>query len=365
MYIDNTRKLSDFYKRLVDSNPKFVVVDTEFISNHKYRNFPKLCLIQVGYNDTAAVIDVLSNGIDLSILQDLFLNRQIIKVFHDFKQDILALLSIFDYIPQPIMDTQMMAMLCDYQDTHISYSELSYSLLKVKLKKELKRTNWMLRPLSEEQIKYAFSDVTYLHSIYKILHERLEKLGRLNWITEDIKTITEKLAIPYSTKNERPNMIRQLLCEYKNNGKLLHEISDAQIYRLSYVKQYSKDQFNKIVSREYIDELRESISHSAEKKIYISSKSKPKIYLIQALIQQYSLKNNISYHSVSSTAEINRLINNNFENIRLLNGWRYNEIGREISKFLAGEIKLTFRVNVDDCDEIEVDYLASQRHHLS
>ncbi|MBQ4875512.1 MAG: hypothetical protein HRK26_05355 [Rickettsiaceae bacterium H1] len=343
MRINESYKLSEFCNEVIATNPDFIAIDTEFISNRKYRNFPKLCLIQIAYNNKVAVIDVLSQDVDLSILNKLFLNSKITKVFHDFKQDILALLTVFDYVPRPMMDTQMMAMLCDYHNNYISYLELIYSLLDVKLMKESTRTDWLSRPLSDKQIEYAVADVTYLCSVYKILFKRLQKLNRLNWAKDDVQEMIEKLAIPHSTKNDKPNMVRQVLCEYRIDNKLVNGVTDSQIYRLSYAKKITKQLLKKLVNKEYLDELYEMLS-CQKKESLVTGEKKSLIYLIQALVQQYCLKNNISYQSISSLAEINRLVNDEPENIRLLQGWRGVEIGEKITDFLKGKIMLEIGV---------------------
>ncbi len=341
MIIENTNDLQRFCNNLLNSHTGFIAVDTEFISSSQYRCFPKLCLIQIGYEGGAAVIDVLARNIDLSILSDILFNPNILKVFHDFQQDILALLSVFDYIPYPLMDTQMMAMLCRSYSSSIGYSELVYSLLDVKLSKESKRTDWILRPLSEQQINYALSDVTYLCLVYRWLEKKLKNLNRIEWLKEDIALMGKNLAIPYTSKNEGGIIVRRILSEYRDHDKLLDNVSDSKIYRVSYAKPLSKGRLTEVVVSKYIDEFCDAVL-SRQQSCDISRVDKPKMYLIQAIIQQFCLDNMISYQLMSSSSEIVRMINNDLFDVRLANGWRYQQIGRGLINLLqnGGELSV-------------------------
>lgn len=349
--ISDNIELRCFYERLIELQPEFISVDTEFISSNRYKYFPKLCLIQIGYGDSAVIVDVLSHGIDLSIIEKIFLDKNITKVFHDLKQDILALLGIFKYIPRPVMDTQMMAMLCNYHDHNLSYAELVYSLLGVNLLKSYTRTDWLKRPLSKQQIEYAFSDVTFLCDAYKKLSAELKRLNRWEWIKEDLRIMTDNLAIPYSTKYELPNEIRKVLCEYRKTKKLLHDISDVQIYRLANVTNYTKHIFGTVVKSEFVDEIYSVVEEYQQKPCYQDNKAI--IHTLRLLLEQYCVKNNLSYQSVSSTAEINRLVGNDLTNIRILSGWRYQEIGRKILSVLSGKLGFSMKVAQG---EVQISY---------
>src|SRR4030088_2749 len=50
--------------------------------------------------------------------------------------------------------------------------------------------NGARRPLSEAQVVYPIADVTYLRDIYRYLHARLERSGRLHWLADEMSTLT-------------------------------------------------------------------------------------------------------------------------------------------------------------------------------
>ncbi|MGN7618654.1 MAG: ribonuclease D [Ehrlichia sp.] len=189
MLISTTSELEYVCNELLMLQPKFIAVDTEFVRNCT-EYYPRLCLIQIAYDEKQFIIDVLANEIDLSILKSVFYNEDVVKVFHDCKQDIDALLTRFPKIPSPIFDTQIAAMFCCCYDNAVGYSKLVEQFLGVSLDKlTLKRSNWMLRPLSSDKIEYALNDVIYLHKLYRILYDNLVSADRLSWFLEEMNGI--------------------------------------------------------------------------------------------------------------------------------------------------------------------------------
>jgi ribonuclease D len=73
----------------------------------------------------------------------------------------------------------------------IAYDALARKILKVELDKSSRFTDWARRPLSEAQLTYALADVTHLAELYPILRERLEKAGRLSWVTEEMAAMCD------------------------------------------------------------------------------------------------------------------------------------------------------------------------------
>ena len=73
----------------------------------------------------------------------------------------------------------------------IAYDALVRKILKIDLDKSSRFTDWARRPLSEAQLTYAMADVTHLAELYPILRARLEKAGRLAWVTEEMAAMTD------------------------------------------------------------------------------------------------------------------------------------------------------------------------------
>jgi ribonuclease D len=178
-YIDTPAALSALCEQLADS--PWIALDTEFLREKTY--YPKLCLLQLAVPGMAACIDPLALD-DLSPLMDLLFNEKIIKVMHSGRQDMEIFYHLNAKVPAPVFDTQIAAPLLGYPD-QVGYGNLVKTVLDISLDKLHTRDDWSLRPLSQEQIRYAADDVIYLVDIYQVLRDRLQELGRLDWLAAD------------------------------------------------------------------------------------------------------------------------------------------------------------------------------------
>ncbi|MBI1215876.1 MAG: ribonuclease D [Alphaproteobacteria bacterium] len=214
--ITTTKELKSLCTRLKKAD--FITVDTEFIREKTY--YPRLCLIQVaGKDDEPYAIDPLAEGMDISPFFDILLNKEVLKVMHACRQDMEIFYNLMGKLPVPIFDTQVAAMVCGYGE-QVSYEVLVSSMLKKRLDKSSRFTDWAMRPLTSKQLKYALADVTHLRKIFIKLADRLEKLGRESWIKDEMKKLSRKEI--YVTKPEDawerikvPNYKPRTLCLLK------------------------------------------------------------------------------------------------------------------------------------------------------
>ncbi|HMK90105.1 MAG TPA: ribonuclease D [Methylocystis sp.] len=183
--LTTTEELAALCERL--ARHAFVTVDTEFLRETTF--WPRVCVIQLAGPFEAAAVDALSPGIDLSPFFTLMSNEAIVKVFHAARQDIEIIWRLNRLIPKPLFDTQVAAMVCGYGE-QVSYVELAKSIARVNLDKSSRFTDWSRRPLSEAQVSYAIADVTHLRDIYLHLRTRLERSKRLDWLDDEMQTLT-------------------------------------------------------------------------------------------------------------------------------------------------------------------------------
>jgi ribonuclease D len=165
----------------------FVTVDTEFLRETTF--WPKVCVIQLASPDEAVAIDALAEGIDLSPFFDLMANEAVVKVFHAARQDVEIIWRLARLIPVPLFDTQVAAMVCGFGE-QASYVELVKAISRANLDKSSRFTDWSRRPLSVAQIEYAIADVTHLRDIYAHLVARLQRSNRLDWLADEMQTLT-------------------------------------------------------------------------------------------------------------------------------------------------------------------------------
>ena len=163
------------------ANAEVLSIDTEFLRERTY--FPQLCLIQVASERQAWCIDAIAVD-DLSPFMQMCKSTAITKILHSARQDMEIFCMQSDDVPMPIFDTQIAATFSGRAD-QISYAALVEELFGVSLDKSQTRTNWVKRPLREEQITYALNDVVYLNQMREMLTNDLDAKGRRDWFEED------------------------------------------------------------------------------------------------------------------------------------------------------------------------------------
>lgn len=183
--ITTTADLAAFCANL--KGQPFVAVDTEFMRETTY--WPKLCLIQAAAPNVEAVIDPLAEGLDLAPFLEILKDPAIETVFHAARQDV-EIFNNLGAMPRPLFDTQVAGMAAGFGE-QIAYDALVRQMLKVEIDKSSRFTDWARRPLTDAQLAYALADVTHLARLYPMLRARLEKEGRLAWVTDEMKSLTD------------------------------------------------------------------------------------------------------------------------------------------------------------------------------
>lgn len=164
----------------------YVALDTEFMRDSTY--WPKLCLIQIAGPNVAAIIDPLAEGLDLTPFFALIARPEIVKVLHAGRQDIEIFWHKGRVIPDPLFDTQIVAMVCGFGEA-ASYETLARKIAHVEIDKSARFTDWARRPLTKRQLEYALADVTHLRVIYEKLAAELKQTGRESWVAEEIDAL--------------------------------------------------------------------------------------------------------------------------------------------------------------------------------
>jgi ribonuclease D len=161
-------------------------------------DWPELCLVQVASSEEAAAIDPKAEDLDLAPLLDLLVdNRDVLKVFHAGGQDIEIVYNLTGDTPHPLFDTQVAAMALGLGE-QVGYQNLVESLLGKQLDKGARFTDWARRPLDKRQIDYAIGDVTHLATLFPRMLERLKRTGRGEWLDQEM----ERLADPANYAND-------------------------------------------------------------------------------------------------------------------------------------------------------------------
>lgn len=154
-----------------------VAVDTETMGLNVARD--RLCLVQLSAGDgTCHVVQFIAQDYDAPNLKALFADTSAIKLFHFARFDLAAIQHHLGATCRPVYCTKIASKLArTFTDRH-SLRDLCRELLGVELSKQLQSSDWGAPDLTDEQLRYAASDVLYLHRLKEILDELLEREGR-------------------------------------------------------------------------------------------------------------------------------------------------------------------------------------------
>jgi ribonuclease D len=183
--ITTTSELAAVCGRL--AKHQVVTVDTEFLRETTY--YPLLCVVQMASAEEAVVIDTLAHGIDLKPFFELMADEKVLKVFHAARQDIEIVWHQAGIVPHPIFDTQVAAMVLGFGDS-IAYDQLVERITGHRPDKTHRFTDWSRRPLTQDQMHYAVSDVTHLRDVFAALDADLKKRNRSDWVSEEMEVLT-------------------------------------------------------------------------------------------------------------------------------------------------------------------------------
>ncbi len=105
-------------------------------------------------------------------------------MLHSAGEDIDILSHLMQSNFGSLFDTQIASSFLGFGKS-IGYQSLVSDCFNVHLSKEHTRSNWLARPLTDEQLDYAAADVRYLLPLYRELSQRLSASDRAAWAAED------------------------------------------------------------------------------------------------------------------------------------------------------------------------------------
>jgi ribonuclease D len=158
-----------------------VAIDTETMGLNPLRD--RLCLVQLsagdGISHLVRIPPPTSDGpLKAPRLAALLGDPGTTKLFHFARFDIAALKHHLGVVTQPVYCTKTASRLVrTFTDRH-GLKDLCKELLGVELKKEQQSSDWGALELTQEQLRYAASDVLYLHALKAKLDEMLAREGR-------------------------------------------------------------------------------------------------------------------------------------------------------------------------------------------
>lgn len=365
---------------------EFITVDTEFLREHTY--YPQLCLIQVADDTEAHAIDPLEGDLDLTPVYDLMADPAIIKVMHACRQDVEIFFQATGAVPAPLFDSQIAAMVCGFGES-AGYETLVKKIVGVSIDKSVRYTDWSRRPLSDEQLDYALSDVTYLRDIYRSLTTSLEGSGRAAWLDEEMAIVTtpETYRIdPYSQwqrlklRSNRPRAFavlreiaawREIEAQDRNIPKR-RVLKDEILLEIAGKPPRDGDAFDKLrgAPRGFgRSSAGKSLLEAIERALALPDDALPEppasgarrkptpavAELLKVLLKIRCQETGVAPKLIASASEIEAWAADPGSGAAFLSGWRRQIFGNEAEKMLAGTLALSSRRGQIEIVELEPD----------
>ncbi len=354
---------------------QFITVDTEFIRNKSF--FPKLCLIQLATKDHAIIIDAILAK-NLKPIENILINRKIVKVFHSSRQDLEIFYNTFKKLPKNIFDTQVAFSFLSNND-QVSYEKLVLKYCNKNIDKKYQYHDWSLRPLNLNQVNYALSDVSYLIEIYNKISEDLKKKKILDWAFEesskllnydlyiqDPKRYWRKIKInkKYLYSQKKLQMLTEFRENYciKNNVTRNSFLSDEKIITLltKIAKQDIQKNLNKFINYKLEevekDKIIEILIQDDELNInetYSEKSTDINLYNTKRiLLNIVAKKYQIAESMIANVSELKSLSNKKNYSSKIFKSWRYKVFGYLIEKLYAGKLIIIFNNGKIDYKEL-------------
>ncbi len=154
-------------------NATTIAVDGEFSGLNPLTD--KLHLLQLSDGSSFVHFVRFKDKYHAPQLKEILEDNKIKKIFHFGRADLGFLKHHLKINVKNIFDTKIASKICRKFTGNHGLKDLSKDLLNIKLDKEMQTSDWGIENYSEEQIKYAASDVLYLHKIKSELDKILER----------------------------------------------------------------------------------------------------------------------------------------------------------------------------------------------
>jgi len=379
--ITTTQQLEEVCNRLRKAD--FVTVDTEFLRESTF--YSQLCLVQLADDDGAFAVDPLADDIDLSALQDLLADKNVLKVLHACRQDVEIFYEMMGKVPAPMFDTQIAAMVCGFGES-AGYETLVKKITKRSIDKSARYTDWSRRPLTDRQINYALSDVTHLRDVYRYLAGRLQASGRSSWVAEEMAVVLAEETYenppeeawhrlkPRST-NPRFLGILRAVAAWRENEAMNRNLPRRRVMKDELLLEIAAHPPEDAKGLERVRGMPKGFGNSQGGKSLLEAvalakalpedqlpslerargrpPTPPMAELLKVLLKIKCEKAGVAAKLISSTAEIESWAANPSDEWKALKGWRGEIYGNDARKLVDGDLALT--IHNGDIDLVELE----------
>ena len=163
-----------------------IALDIE--EDRELRYEPSVALIQITVGTADYVLDPVRLGADAlaAVVESVCLTADAI-VMHGSRNDVIGLKRDFGVGPVALLDTQVAARFA--QHASFGLAPLLKEHFGVTLDKAVRRSRWIERPLTEQQLQYARDDTRYLLYLWEVLAELADAAGWMDAVQEECAAI--------------------------------------------------------------------------------------------------------------------------------------------------------------------------------
>ena len=166
-----------------------VGVDTEFMRVRTFHPIP--ALYQLAADNGVLLVDAQATA-TFAPLKALLLDPARAKIMHACSEDLEVIAVHLGLRPVKVLDTQLAHAFLT-PEYSAGYVKLVDHYLGRTLSQHETRSDWLARPLSDAQIRYAREDAAYLVPIWERQRDALDGCGRLRWFEEDMQRVLSTL----------------------------------------------------------------------------------------------------------------------------------------------------------------------------
>ena len=363
-WVDSEDALKDVVTSVLSESR--YAIDTEFHREKTY--YPKLALVQIRWGNQTALIDPLA--VDPRGFARLF-NNDILAVFHAAQQDIEVLRHAALEAPKNIFDCQVAAGFVGFSTP--SLATLVQAVKKISLSKGDRLTDWLRRPLTEQQCAYAADDVVHLFDLHDELTRQLSELGRIDWVTDacaelairpmgpqDPSDAWLKLKEARALKGNARGVV-QALAKWREERAMRGDLpprrvmSDMALLGISQKIPKSVEELantrgvdDRHLSADYCREIMTAVRDGAKNVVSMPTSdnddvdkwARPALTLITAWVGELARRHKIDATLLATRNDITAFLRK-APNARLCQGWRATLIGDDLTRILNGEVGLS------------------------
>lgn len=363
-WVDSEKTLDDVIDSVLGGSR--YAIDTEFHREKTY--YPKLALVQIRWGTQTALIDPLA--VDPRRLARLF-SSEILAVFHAAQQDLEVLRHASLEAPRNIFDCQVAAGFVGFSTP--SLATLVQAVKKTSLSKGDRLTDWLRRPLTDQQCAYAADDVVHLFDLHDELSRQLTELGRVDWVNDACAELASRPTGPQDPSDAWLRLkevralkgsargVAQALAKWREERAIRSDLpprrvmSDMALLGISQRVPKSVEELantrgvdDRHLSAEYCKEIMTAVRDGAKNSIVLPSTdnddvdkfARPALTLITAWVGELARKHKIDATLLATRSDITAFLRKS-PNARLREGWRATLIGDDLTRILNGEVGLS------------------------